>query len=104
MRRPKLLTMLESEKDLDKKLVNEVKKLGGWCIKFVCLHITGLPDRICLMPGGFIFFAEIKTTGEKPKLIQLVVHEKLRKLGFEVIVIDNSETLKNALLKYDKNA
>src|SRR5690606_39870147 len=76
--------MIESEKDLERKLNRGVKKLLGLTFKFVPLFVAGIPDRICLLPGGRIFFAEIKTTKQKPKKLQLFWHAKLRKLGFRV--------------------
>ncbi len=84
---------IESEKLLERKLSEKVKGLGGWAIKINTLQVTGLPDRLCLLPGGRVFFAEIKTTGERPRKIQKYVHEKLRKLGLKVYVIDDSKQI-----------
>lgn len=89
--------MIESEKVLEKLLVDEVKKVGGFCFKLLANYVAGLPDRICLLPGGIIFFAEIKTTNKKPTKIQSVIHKKIRNLGFEVFVIDSSKQI-NAIL------
>jgi len=80
-----------SEKIIERKLVKKVKDLGGMSIKLLSTHMTGLPDRMILLPGGKVFFVEVKTTGEKPRKIQLIVHEQLRKLGFRVDVIDKLE-------------
>tara|TARA_R110000787_G_scaffold97665_4_gene201338 strand:+ start:37617 stop:37925 length:309 start_codon:yes stop_codon:yes gene_type:complete len=92
--------LIESEKYLDKKLVVEVEKLGGLCIKLVTTHFSGLPDRLCLMPGGKIFFAEIKTTLKKPRKIQIFVHNKLRDRGFTVYVIDTSKQIFEVLKSF----
>lgn len=92
---------IESEKTLEKKFERGVKKLGGWSFKLLSTHINGMPDRICLMPGGIVFFAEIKTTKEKPRKIQLFIHSKIRKLGFNVFVIDCSEHIKSILRSYE---
>lgn len=86
---------IESEKLVERKLVEFTKLNGGMCIKLLCNHILGLPDRMCLFPGSKIAFVELKTTGEKPKKIQLYMHDKLRKLGFRVFVIDNVQEVKN---------
>ena len=86
---------IESEKLLERKLKKGVEKLGGQSIKLLSTHLTGLPDRLCLLPGGVLFFAEIKTTKKAAKKIQLLVHSQLRKLGFKVHVIDTSEQIKN---------
>jgi hypothetical protein len=82
-----------NEKLIEKKLRELVKKLGGIALKFFCLSFTGMPDRIVLMPGGRIWFVELKSTGKKPTPRQGVVHAFLRKLGFEVCVIDTQEGL-----------
>ncbi len=89
--------MIESEKLLEKKLKNGTEKMGGWCIKMLSTHLTGLPDRVCLFPGGIIFFAEIKTTKKKAKKIQILVHHKIRKLGFDVHLIDTSAQINQIL-------
>lgn len=83
------LEVIDSEKLVERKLVQQVKENGGMCIKLLCNHIQGLPDRLCLFPDGKIAFIELKTTGEKPKRIQVFMHNKLRKLGFQVLVIDS---------------
>lgn len=81
----------ESEKAIERKLVEQVKACGGLCIKLLTYQFIGLPDRMCLFPNGKIVFVELKSTGEKPKKIQISVHNKLRALGFRVEVIDTVE-------------
>ena len=54
-----------NEKLLEKKLREEVKKLGGLALKFTSSTYTGMPDRIVLMPKGKVYFVELKTTGQK---------------------------------------
>ena len=88
---------IESEKYLDKKLVAKIKSYRGLCLKMHIASYIGFPDRLCLLPNAVIFFAEMKTTGQKPTKIQLEVHKKLISLGFKVLVIDNSEDIKNEI-------
>ena len=38
------------EKEIEKRLVAEVKKNGGICPKFVSPGYSGMPDRIILLP------------------------------------------------------
>lgn len=80
-----------SEKVIERKLVETVKEKGGMCIKLLSDYITGLPDRLCLFPGQKAIFVELKTTGEKPRKIQVFIHNRLRALGFRVEVIDTLE-------------
>ena len=90
----------ESEKTIERLLVDTVHKHKGWAIKMICTVISGLPDRLVLLPGGVIFFAELKSTGEKPSPIQLIVHERLRQLGFKVYIIDSTEGVRTILDRY----
>lgn len=86
-----------SEKVIERKLVEAVKEKGGMCIKLLSDYITGLPDRLCLFPGQKAIFVELKTTGEKPRKIQVFIHNRLRALGFRVEVIDSVEGI-NSLM------
>ena len=92
---------MEKEKTLEKKLVAEVKKRKGWAIKLLAGLVSGLPDRLCLLPGGRLFFAEIKGTGLKPTKIQKFVQDKIRDLGFRVEVVDSTEKLNQILKDYE---
>lgn len=93
-----------SEKDLERTFsdkLNRTKKV--WVIKLLSTFIKGLPDRMILCQGGYVGFAEIKTTGKKPTKIQSHIHEKLRALGFTVFVIDDLESRDNAITFFLKN-
>lgn len=89
------MKQIESEKVIERKLVEAVKLKGGMCIKLLTNQFTGLPDRMCLFPNEIIVFVELKTTGQKPRKIQLLVHNKLRVLGFKVEVIDTLDGVDN---------
>lgn len=92
---------IESEKQLERSLKNTVENvMGGLCLKLLSQHMTGLPDRLCLIPGGKAFFVEVKTTGKKPRKVQEFVHGKLRSLGFRVYVLDSSPVLHTILTDY----
>ena len=47
-----------------------------------------MPDRLLLLPDGKIAFVEVKALGRKPRPLQLKRHAMLRKLGFQVFVLD----------------
>jgi len=91
---------LDSEKLIEKTLNDEVKKLGGWSLKLPCVYVAGLPDRLVLLPGGVVFFAELKSTGKTASPVQKLIHKRLRLLGFDVYVIDTLELLYETLNKY----
>jgi hypothetical protein len=91
-----------SEKILEKKLSSEVKKLGGLSIKLISTYLIGLPDRICLFPGGRLAFIELKTTKQKPRKIQIKVHKLLLSLDFDVRVIDTLEGINKLISDYER--
>lgn len=85
------------EKQIEQKLVLEVKRRGGICPKFVSPGFDGMPDRIVLLPGGKIGFAEVKASGRKPRPLQAARHELLRRLGFRVYVLDDEKQIEEIL-------
>lgn len=91
-----------SEKIIEKKLSSEVKKLGGMSIKLLSTHLIGLPDRICLFPGGRLAFIELKTTNKKPRKIQTHIHNLLIRLEFDVRVIDTYEGINKLISDYER--
>lgn len=81
------------EKTIEKKFSTAVKKRGGIAVKFVSPSFAGMPDRLCLMPGGKIGFVEVKAPGEEPRKLQLTRHRMLRRLGFKVFVLDSEKQI-----------
>ena len=81
------------EKELERKLVKKIKAIGGIALKFISPGFDGMPDRLLLMPGGRIAFVEVKRHGEKPRPLQESRHGMLRRLGFDVYVLDREEQI-----------
>lgn len=79
------------ESNIERYLKTRVQRLGGWVIKLNSASMRGLPDRMILMPGGVIYFVELKAPGKKPRPIQTAVIGGLKRLGFTVLVIDTRE-------------
>lgn len=93
---------MESEKVTEAYLRDEVRKLGGIAYKFVSPGQVGVPDRIVILPGGRIFFVEVKSEGKKSSDSQKRQHGTLRALGCTVYAdIDTKakvrEVLKNEI-------
>lgn len=84
---------IESEKAIERKLVELTTLNGGMCIKLLSFHTLGLPDRLCIFPKSKLVFVETKTTKQKPRPIQEFMHKKIRGLGFRVEVIDNTDSV-----------
>lgn len=90
------------ENSIEKRLVTEVERVGGWCLKLPAIHNAGLPDRLCLFPGGEVVFVELKAFGKKPRKIQALMHQKLKAMSFRVEVIDTAMGCKMLALEYDR--
>lgn len=76
------------EKEIEKKLVEEVKKRGGLCWKFTTPSIGGVPDRLCLLHKGKVAFVEVKKPGGKLRPLQVIRKKELESRGFKVYVLD----------------
>lgn len=79
------------EKSLEAQLRIKAKNAGALALKFVSPGKAGVPDRIILVPGGKIFFVEMKRPGGKLRPLQQKVITDIRKLGFDVFVIDSKD-------------
>lgn len=83
------------EKQIERKLTEEVKKVNGMCLKQTSL--AGIPDRLILLSGGKMAFVELKAPGEKTRKLQQVRIKQLRKMGFMCFVVDGLEMISNVL-------
>jgi len=81
------------ERELERKLFNTVKAMGGLAPKFVSPGLDGMPDRIVLLPGGKIGFVEVKRRDLKYRPLQLRRAEQLRELGYKVFLLDRAEQI-----------
>lgn len=82
------------EKDIETKLRRMVEAHGGLCLKWVCPGWSGVPDRIILLPGGHVIFAETKRPkGGKLSPLQNKWRLWLNKLGFWSVVVWNETDL-----------
>lgn len=75
------------EKQIEKRLVDGIKKLGGRAYKFISPGNAGVPDRIVILPDKQPIFIELKA--EKGKLTELQKNQlkKLVDLGQRVEVL-----------------
>lgn len=78
------------EREIERKLVEAVRKTGGLALKFVSPGWSGAPDRIVLLPGGKAGFVEVKAPGKKPRPLQARRKKQLEQLGFKVFVLDGT--------------
>lgn len=82
------------ERDLERILVQQAKAHGGRAYKFVSPGNNGVPDRLVILPGGKVGFAELKQKGKKPTQYQELQIGRISKLGCTVQVVDSVEKIK----------
>jgi hypothetical protein len=93
------------ERDIERHLVQRVKALGGGVRKVRWVGRRGAPDRLVMLPdpgpGRGVFnnswWVELKAPGVKPEAYQLREHERMRKMGQRVVVIDSIEGVEELL-------
>lgn len=79
------------EKRIETKLVEEVDKINGLCLKLNSQSANGIPDRLVLLPGRRVYFIELKRPGESLRPLQYYWTGALSKLGFPALKIDSLE-------------
>lgn len=86
-----------NEKTIERKLTAMVMTRGGIAVKLAATGISGMPDRLILLPGGRMAFVETKATGKKPRALQEQRMLMLERLGFRCFVIDSVGRIREVL-------
>lgn len=80
------------ESDIEKKLVEGVRSLGGVAYKWISPGVNGVPDRIVMLPNHVSpYFVELKTESGRLSVRQSVQIRRLRRLGQHVCVLYGEE-------------
>ena len=84
------------ERVVEAALRDAVRKAGGVCLKFRSPGNDGVPDRLCLFPGGVAAFVETKRPGKhiEPGSLQEDWLRTLRAMGFEAVEISTTRAAK----------
>ena len=78
----------ELESRIETKTTEYAQSLGMMSLKLNVKGQRGWPDRIYVWKGK-VWFVEFKRAKEKPRPLQLFIHDCLRKQGIVVRIIDN---------------
>lgn len=92
---------MELEKQIEKYLRLRVEERKGVCMKFVSPGQDGVPDRTVIMPGGRVYFVELKTQTGKLSRIQKYQLKRLIDLGQICCVIYGKPGVVNFLKDID---
>lgn len=81
--------MKKSESEIEEYLVKSVKNKNGLCVKWTSPGNAGVPDRIVIVPGGDVYFVELKAEGKRENLSpsQRIFLNKLKNLNCDARVI-----------------
>jgi hypothetical protein len=88
---------LMREREIEEKLKKAVENEGGICWKFVSPGVSGVPDRLIMMPKGRFAFVELKAPGKEMRPLQVKRKRQLESLGFRVYCVDRIEQIGGVL-------
>ena len=90
--------MTQLEKDIERKLCKEIRFMGGYALKWVSPSTGGVPDRIIVLPGGRVAFAELKRPkGSKVDTLQKYWRRVLLGLGFRHYLVYTEDDVKKVI-------
>ncbi len=81
------------ESDIERQLYIGVHELGGMAYKWTSPGRRGVPDRILLFPGKRVYFVELKAPDKLPEPSQYREHERIRKMGHTVYILDSYDSV-----------
>lgn len=81
------------ESKVEEHLVAVVERLGGEVRKVQWIGRRGAPDRLCLVAGVGEIWVELKRPGKDAEEHQHREHERMRRLGCHVVVLNSIELI-----------
>jgi hypothetical protein len=79
------------EKDIEAHLVRRVRDAGGKAYKFTSPANRGVADRVVVMPGGRVWFVEVKAMGGRLSPLQRVFLDEVKGLGCNYKIVWSKE-------------
>lgn len=79
------------EKDIERWLRWQITNLGGLFFKHVSPGNSGVPDRIAVLPGGRVYFIELKDVSGKVGRLQRWQVDRIRQRGANACIIQGMD-------------
>jgi len=90
------------ERDIERYLVRRAVEHGGKAYKWVSPGHVGVADRIVLLPGGVVWFVELKTATGRLSPWQRLFAAEMRRMGMNYIVIRSKPEVDQWFLGHTK--
>ena len=91
------------EKDIEAHLVRRVRDAGGRAYKFVSPAHRGVSDRIVVLPGGRVWFVEVKKEGGRLSPLQREFLAEVKALGCNHKIVWSKEDVENFIAAVSGN-
>lgn len=79
------------EAAIERYFVAQVKALGGVAYKFTSPAHRGVADRVVVLPGGVVWFVEIKAPSGRLSELQKVFAQDMARMGQNYACLWNKE-------------
>lgn len=86
--------MRKDEREIERWMRDKIQDMGGLFLKWVSPGNDGVPDRIVILPGGRVYFLELKADDGRLSGIQKWWNIRLWRLGCDARVIVGMEEAK----------
>ena len=83
------------ERDIERYFVKRIEALGGVAYKFVSPSHRGVYDRAVILPGGVVWFVEIKAPTGRMSKLQEKFRDDLIALGARNAVLYSKDAVDN---------
>ena len=91
--------MATIESDIENYLAAKVKEAGGVYLKIPAVYMSGIPDRLVLLPQGRMCFVELKRPiGGRRAELQKYWNKKLTGLGYRAEFVHTKEEADSLIL------
>ena len=91
------------EKDIERYLVRRAIEHGGKAYKWVSPGHVGVADRIVMLPGGVVWFVELKSSTGRLSPLQKIFAVDMVRMGMNYMVIRSKEEVDQWFLDLTKS-